>query len=373
MKRVVASKGRAVVVDVPEPTLRPGEVLVAPVYSVIATGTETHIIHSTGEPESARDDHDPGPGYYSPPKLRDGGIQWDGPLPRPRLPSTDSLGYSLAGRVVGVSPEITDLKVGDDVACAGNQCAFHAERVAVPRNLIEQVPEGVALDQAAFATLGTISMHALRRTGCQFGETVVVYGLGLMGLLAAQIARTAGMHVVGIDIADQRVEQARELGVQLALNPGQQDPVAAVLEMTDGFGADAVLLCVVTASSEPLNLSFDMCRQRGCVVGVGGFGMEIDRQRMYTRDVTFYPCLAYGPGRYDAVFEEGNVDYPIGYARWTERRNMRAFLRLLAEGKVDVSSLAPIHMRVDDAPRAYDLLLKPEHPPTVLLTYDTGE
>ena len=371
MKRVVASKGRAVVVDVPESTLRPGEVLVAPVYSVIATGTETHIIRGTGESNSQLDNHDPGPGYYSPPKLRDGGIRWDGPLPRPRLPGTDSLGYSLAGRVVGVSPEITDLKVGDDVACAGNQCSFHAERVAVPRNLVEPVPEGLPLDQAAFATLGTTSMHALRRTGCQFGETVVVYGLGLMGLLAVQIAQTAGMYVVGLDIADQRVEQARDLGAQWALNPERQDPVAAILELTDGFGADAVLLCVVTPSSEPLNLSFDMSRQGGCVVGVGGFGMEIDRQRMYMRDVAFYPCLAYGPGRYDSVYEEGNIDYPIGYARWTERRNMRAFIRLLAEGKIDVSSLAPIRMPIDEAPQAYDLLLKPEHPPTVLLTYDT--
>jgi threonine dehydrogenase-like Zn-dependent dehydrogenase len=373
MKRVVAAQGRAVVVDVPEPTLRPGELLVAPVYSVISKGTEMHIIHSTGEPASPSDEHDPGPGYYPQPKLRDSGVRWDGPSPRPRLPGTDSLGYSLAGQVVAVSPEITDLKVGDHVACGGNQGAFHAQRVAVPRNLIVPVPQGVTLDQAAFVTLGSISMHALRRTGCQVGETVVVYGLGLLGLLAVQIARAAGMYVVGLDIDDQRVELARELGAQLAVNPQGQDPVAAVLEMTDGFGADGVLLCVVTPSGEPLNLSFDMCRQRGCVVGVGVFGMEIDRERMYTRDVTFYPCLAYGPGRYDAVFEEGNVDYPIGYARWTERRNMRSFLRLVAEGKIDVSPLAPIRVPIDDAPRAYDLLAEPEHPPTVLLTYDAAE
>ena len=203
-------------VDVPATTGRPGEVLVAPVHAVIAAGTENHIIHSTGEPQAPRDLHDPGPGTYSPPKLRDSGVRWDGPSPRPRLPGTDSLVYSLAGKIVDVSAEITDLKVGDNVACAGNQCAYHAERMATPRNRIAQVPKGVTLDRAAFVTLGTVSLHALRRSGCQCGETVVVYGLGLMELLAAQIARVAGMYVVGLDISDQRLELTRQFRVFLA-------------------------------------------------------------------------------------------------------------------------------------------------------------
>ena len=141
------------------------------------------------------------------------------------------------------------------------------------------------------------------------------------------------------------------------------------MNATNGFGADAVILSVFTESSEPLNHAFDMCRQRGTVVGIGAFGMNISRERMFSRDVTFHPSLAYGPGRYDHVYEEGSVDFPIGYVRWAENRNMEAFLRLLAEGKVDVDSMAPVHMPIEEAPAAYDLLRSPERPATVLLTY----
>lgn len=369
MKRVFATQGHAVVLDVPEPELRPGEVLVAPAFSAISSGTEMHIIHSTSRPETTGTDTYPGPRALRSPRIRNAGTRWDGPQPRVVEPPLASLGYSLAGTVLAVAPDVVDIEPGDRVACSGNQCAVHAERVAVPRNLVARVPDGVALDEAAFVTLGCIAMHGLRRAGCQFGETVVVFGLGLLGLLAVQIARHAGLYVVGLDIDDRRVDQARALGAHTALNPQRDDPWAAVAALSDGLGADGVFLAVVTPSSEPLNLSFDLCRQRGCVVGVGLFGMDINRDRMYARDVTFYPSLAYGPGRYDPVYEEGNVDYPVGYVRWTENRNQAAFLRLLAEGKVDVTPLAPVRIPHADAPAAYDLLSGPDRPPTVLLTY----
>jgi threonine dehydrogenase-like Zn-dependent dehydrogenase len=165
------------------------------------------------------------------------------------------------------------------------------------------------------------------------------------------------------------VAQANALGAHLAINPTREDAVAAVRRATDGFGADGVFLAVVTASSEPLNQAFDMCRQRGVVAGVGLFGMSITRERMYSRDVIFHPVIAYGPGRYDPVYEEGNVDYPIGYARWTENRNQQLFLRLLVEGKIDVGPLAPIRVPFSDATRAYDILFSPDRPPTVILCY----
>ncbi|MBI3943054.1 MAG: zinc-binding alcohol dehydrogenase [Chloroflexi bacterium] len=372
MKRVVASEGRAVVLDVPEPELRPGEVLVAPAFSAISVGTETHIIHSTAQAETMGQDQYPSLRSPRAPQLRNPGTRWDGPRPRPQIPGTAAIGYSLAGTVLAVSSEVTDMQPGDKVACSGNQCAVHAERVAVPRSLAAHVPAGVPLDEAAFITLGTIGMHGLRRTGCQFGETVVIYGLGLLGLLATQVARQAGIYVIGVDIDDRRVAQALQLGATAAVNPNKQDPVEAVLQRTDGFGADGVVLCVVTPSSEPLNLAFDMSRHRGVVVGVGLFGMCIDRDRMYSKDVTYYPSIAYGPGRYDAVYEEGNVDYPIGYVRWTESRNMKAFLRLLAEKKIDLSFMAPERVPIAEAPRAYEILSRPDRPPTVLLTYDNA-
>jgi threonine dehydrogenase-like Zn-dependent dehydrogenase len=369
MKRVVAKGGRAVVVEVPEPELRPGEVLVAPAFSVISSGTEMHIIESTSRVETTGADTYPRLRQSNPPQLRKHGTRRPGPGPREQLPGTASVGYSLAGTVLAIGADIIDVAPGDMVACSGNQCAVHAERVAIPRNLLAHVPNGLSLDQAAFVTLGSIAMTGLRRTNCQFGETVVVFGLGLLGLLTSQIAKQAGLYVLGLDIDERRVKQALEMGANRALNPNKDDAVAAILQMTDGFGADGVVMCVVSASSEPLNLAFDLCRHRAAVSGVGAFGMDIDRARMYARDVAFYPSIAYGPGRYDPVYEEGNVDYPIGHARWTENRNQQAFLRLLAEGKVSVESLAPVRVPIAEAPRAYDMLHRPDRPPTVMLTY----
>lgn len=370
MKRAFATQGRVVVLDVPEPALRPGEVLVAPAFSAISSGTETHIITSTERPETTGTDTYPGPRAQRRPQLRTTAARWNGPPPRAVAPPLAAIGYSLAGTVLAAGADVLDLRPGDRVACSGNQCAVHAERVAVPRSLVARVPDNVPLDQAAFVTLGSIAMNGLRRTGCQFGETVVIFGLGLLGLLAVQIARQAGLYILGLDIDERRVEQALAFGAHRALNPQREDPRDTIDQMTDGLGADGVFLAVVTPSSEPLNLSFDLCRQRGCVVGVGLFGMEINRDRMYARDVILYPALAYGPGRYDPVYEEGNVDYPVGYARWTENRNQVAFMRLLAEGKIDVAPLAPVRVPFADAPRAYDLLRRPDRPPTVLLTYD---
>jgi threonine dehydrogenase-like Zn-dependent dehydrogenase len=371
MKQVFATGGRVVVVDVPEPAPGPGEVLVETAFSVVSTGTEIHAIQGTARPETTGNETYPPLQPSSRPSLRirSGGTRWTGPSPRPSASDLIRIGYSLAGTVLAVGADVLDVRPGDAVACSGNQCAVHAERVVVPRNLVAKVPPGLSLDRAAFVTLGAIALNALRRSGGHIGEVIGVSGLGPIGLLGVQVARAAGLDVVGLDIANGRVKLARELGATVALNPVETDPFPVAFDLTDGFGLDAVLLCVVTSSSEPLNLAFDMCRQRGCVVGVGLFGMEISRDRMYANDVIFYPAIAYGPGRYDPVYEEGNVDYPIGTARWTENRNQAAFLRLLAAGKVQVDPLAPLRFPLEAAPRAYELLLSPEHPPTAILTY----
>jgi threonine dehydrogenase-like Zn-dependent dehydrogenase len=213
-------------------------------------------------------------------------------------------------------------------------------------------------------------MTGIRRAECAFGETIVVYGLGLLGLLGTQIARSAGLYVLGLDIDDRRVEQARKVGATRAINPSQTDPVATVLEMTDGFGADAVVLYLATKSSDPLNTAFDLCRARARVVGVGAFGMNITRGRMYAREVTLVPSIAYGPGRYDTAYEEGGIDFNAGYTRWTENRQQQLFLRLLADGAVSLDGLAPAHVPIAAAPEGYALLRSPDRPATVLFTYD---
>jgi polar amino acid transport system substrate-binding protein len=234
------------------------------------------------------------------------------------------------------------------------------------------VPANVGLDQASFVTLGAISMEALRRTQTHFGEVVVVYGLGLLGLMVTQMAHYAGVRVIGLDIDPRRLEQAKRMGADLVLDPRSEDPLQAVRGFTNGFGADGVVLGIVDESSEPLNLSFEMTRHRGVVVGLGLFGMDIGRSRMFANDISFVGSRAYGPGRYDPVYEEGSVDFPIGYVRWTENRNQQEFLRELSVGAVTVDELAPIRVPIAEAPRAWELLKTPDRPATVLIDYGRG-
>jgi threonine dehydrogenase-like Zn-dependent dehydrogenase len=373
VKRILARGGDVALVDVPEPQLRDTDVLVETLHSVVSSGTETHIVRSSASPEGYEIDQYPTSKPHGP-QLRNPGVSWRGPMPNRPPTGYMSLGYSLAGRVLATGEDVADLQPGDLVACSGNQCAVHAERVAVPRNLVAPIPAGLDTADAAFVTLGSVAIHSLRRANCQFGETVVVMGLGVLGLIAVQVARAAGMYVVGIDPESDRRALAVRLGAQHTIAPGDEHAaIQLVRSNTGGFGADAVLVMAATPSSAPLNLAFDLTRQRGAVVGVGLFGMTIERGRMFGADIAFYPSVAYGPGRYDPVYEEGGVDYPIGYARWTENRNMQAFLRLVADRQLQVAPLAPMRVPLADAPRAYRMLLdEPQHPPTVIFEYPTS-
>ncbi len=363
MRRIFALKGEAVIQDVASPQLRRGEVLVRTRYSTVSSGTESWILRKSIE-EDARDEEYPGAEPYVYPNIR-GGIR--GSLePRRPEPGLISLGYSLSGEIIEVGEGVTDLAVGDLVACSGSQCSHHAEIVAVPRNLVVKVPPGVSLADASFVTLGAVAEEALRRTHCTFGETVVLYGMGLIGMLAGQIAQAAGLYVIGLELDPRRVALARELGIADVHDPRGIDLIDLVRSRTGGFGADAVVLGVVTESSEPINTALDLCRQRGRVVGLGLYGMDVERQRMWDR--TYVHAIAYGPGRYDPDYEEGGVDYPIGLVRWTENRNQGHFLRLLAEDKVRTAALAT-GFAFEDAPDAYRHLQSPERPPTVQFTY----
>ena len=365
MRRIFALHGQAVIRDVATPTLRFGEVLVRTHYSTVSSGTESWILRKSID-DDAKDEEYPGAQPYVYPNIR-GGIR--GPLePRRPEPGLISLGYSLAGEVIEVGEGITDLAVGDLVACSGSQCSHHAEVVAVPRNLVARIPEGVSVADASFVTLGAVAEEALRQTHCAFGETVVLYGLGLLGMLAGQIAQAAGLYVIGLELDPRRLALARELGIHDVHDPRGVDLVELVRSRTDGFGADAVVLGVVTDSNEPVNTALALCRQRGRVVGLGLFGMDIERQGMWDR--TYVQAIAYGPGRYDPSYEESGVDYPIGLVRWTENRNQGHFLRLLADGKVRTAPLAKGYA-FDDAPDAYRVLQSPERPPTVQFAYPT--
>ena len=371
IKKLFAQGGQAVVAEIPEPVLRPGEVLIAPAFSVVSAGTETSTIKMSADPARIHDHDYPAPdGHRFGPQIRSSSVRWSGPAPRGGPPEYALIGYSLAGRVVATAPDVTDLKPGDRVAASGSQCAHHAELVAVPRNLTTRVPDGAPLDAAAFVTLGTIAMESVRLTRATFGGTIVMYGLGLLGLLGTQIAATAGIYTVGLDLDPRRRDDARRFGAIATPDPADEAGVTQVVQdLTGGFGADGVVLGVVTTSNRPMNHAFELCRQKGVVVGLGAFGTTIDRETMVWNDVTLVMQLAYGPGRYDQVYEEGNVDYPIGYVRWTENRNAQHFLRLVAEGKVEPLAIEPERFRFADATAAYARLLEPDRPPTLLFEY----
>jgi len=284
------------------------------------------------------------------------------------------LGYSSAGIVMAVGKNVADMNVGDRVACAGGGKASHAEVVAVPRNLVAKIPEGVSFKEASFATLGAIAMHGIRRAERQFGETIVILGVGLLGQLAVQIAKAAGYKVIAIDKDPERIELAKKMGADLGLIAGKSDVEKEVLYHTAGIGADAVVTYAATPSSEPANLAMRLARKKGKIVVVGAVGLDLERPVFYEKELDFLMSRSYGPGRYDPIYEEKGIDYPIDYVRWTENRNMQAFLDLLKNGKVNVKPLINAIFPVEKGKEAYELIVKDAKKPLgVLLKYDPSQ
>lgn len=363
MRRIVAERGRPRVIEVDLPVCTPGRLLVKTMVSTISAGTESAIVARSARP-GALDVEYPGEPPYRRPEIR----RWmrSSPEPTPPLPGRFSLGYSLVGRVIEVGSDVPDIEVGDVVACSGSQDAHHAEFVAVTRSLTTPVPTGVDPQAAAFVAPGGVAVEAVRRTDCRFGESVVIFGLGLLGLIAAQVARVAGLTVIGFEPSPERRDVARSLGFEDVVDPGSAEAGELVLDRTDGFGADAAVLALVSESSEPVNQALRLTRRGGRVVGVGVFGMDLERGAVFDR--TYVHAIAFGAGRYDPWYEEGNVDYPIHHVRWTENRTMGYFLRLLADGSISVDGMAET-FALDDAAAAYARLTEPDRPYTVQFAY----
>ncbi|MBU0511738.1 MAG: bi-domain-containing oxidoreductase, partial [Chloroflexi bacterium] len=281
-------------------------------------------------------------------------------------------GYSSAGTVVAVGEGLQDFKVGDRVACAGGGYAVHAEYAIVPKNLLAPLPDHVNFDSAAFATLGAIALHGFRLAQPQLGESVAVIGLGLLGQLMVGIAAAAGCRVLGVDLDPKRVELARRAGVEAVLRPQAEE---AAQSFSRARGVDAVLICADTPSDDPVTLAGAIARDRANVVAVGAVGLHIPRKVYYEKELSFVNSRSYGPGRYDPGYEEGGHDYPIGYVRWTEGRNIEAFVDLLASGRVDVAPLITHRFPIEQAPEAYGLITGKREEPFlgVLLTYPTTD
>ncbi len=370
MKQALLHGKEVVVLEVPPPARGSKQILVANVFSLISTGTESMAITSSKKSLIKKALERPELITRVMQKIREEGVRKTFARVSEKISEYKTLGYSSAGLVTAVGDEVLDINPGDRVACAGVGYANHAEIIAVPRNLVAKIPDNVSFEEAAFSTLGAISMHGIRRTNCQFGETVAIIGLGLLGLIAVQIARSSGLRVISLDIDSERVKLAKSLGTDYAFVI-DKNIVKEVMDITGNVGVDAAIIYASTESSEPVNLAFDLCRHKGRVVGVGAFGMNFDREKMYQKELDFLMSTSYGPGRYDRVYEEESIDYPIGYVRWTENRNIQNFLELLAQRKVSVEPLISQIYPIEKAPEAYASLLTPDKKPlAILFRYD---
>jgi predicted dehydrogenase/threonine dehydrogenase-like Zn-dependent dehydrogenase len=371
MEQVVQSlkTGETYPVEVPAPAVRRRGILVRTRASLVSAGTERMVVDfasknllqkAKARPDLVRQVFD---------KAQTEGILTTIESVRNRIDQPMPLGYSSAGVVIAVGSEATDFQKSDHVACAGGGYAAHAELVSVPRNLAVKIPSAVSFDSASFGTVGAIAMQGVRQADVMLGHNVAVIGLGLLGQLTAQLLQAAGCRVFGIDLNPGRVSLALKLGVSAA-STNDVAPANAQL-FTSGRGFDAVLITADTASNEPVQLAGELARGRAVIVAVGAIGMDIPRKLFYEKELSLRLSRSYGPGRYDTSYEEGGHDYPYEYVRWTEQRNIDAFLQLVAQNKIDVQSLITHRFPIQDAGKAYDLITGKTGEPFlgVVLTY----
>ena len=374
MKQVIQDvrTGETTVVEVPIPKPGPGMALVHTVASLVSVGTERAMVEFAGKSllEKARSRPDLVRQVLD--KARREGLLATIDVVKNRLDQSMPLGYSSAGRVIAVGQGLTGFRVGDRVACAGGGYAVHAEYAVVPQNLLASLPDVVDFESGAFTTLGTIALHGFRLAEPQVGERVAVIGLGVLGLLAVGVARAAGCMVFGVDLDPLRVDMAQRMGAEAVVR-GEAEEAAVGLSRGEGF--DVILICADTSSNDPVELAGAIARDRARVVAIGAVGMSIPRRTYYEKELTFLVSRSYGPGRYDPTYEEGGHDYPLGYVRWTEGRNLTAFVDLLAEGHIDVHPLVTHRFSIEHAPDAYHMITgkSEESFLGVVMTYPEGE
>jgi predicted dehydrogenase/threonine dehydrogenase-like Zn-dependent dehydrogenase len=365
--------GETTVVEVPIPTPQPGTALVRTAASLVSAGTERMLVEfseksllgkARARPDLLRQVLD---------KARREGLLTALEAAFNRLDQPMALGYSSAGTIVALGDGLQGFSVGERVACAGGGYAVHAEYAVIPRNLMAVLPAEVDFEQAAFATLGAIALHGLRLSGAQVGERLAVIGLGLVGLLAVGVASAAGCQVLGIDLDARRVALAKQMGATAAILRSEAEQTA--LSFSRGRGMDAVLICADTPSADPVNLAGAIARDRASIVAVGAVGLELPRKVYYEKELSFINSRSYGPGRYDTQYEQGGHDYPPGYVRWTEGRNLEAVIDLLASRRLNVQPLISHHFPIEQASQAYELITAKRKEPFlgVLLTYPQVE
>ena len=370
MKQVLVRKGQVRVEDVPSPVVKQGTVLISVIFSCISAGTELRDIRSGSQPLWKKALEKPAGARKAIKTALTEGIRRASHQVQTRFSFEKPIGYSLAGSVLEVGEGICDLRPGDAVACAGAQYAHHAEIVCVPRNLTVPIPKNLGFAEASTVALGAIALQGVRRLNPTLGECFVVIGLGNLGQLAVQLLKANGCKVIGTDLDEDRIARACSLGMDMGLYAKSGNHVDQVHRLTGGLGADGVIVAAHSFSNELLSTAFKMSRKKGRVVLVGAVGMNLNRADIYSKELDFFISTSYGPGRYDERYEEHGFDYPASYVRWTENRNMAEYLRLAAEGRINVKKLISATYPLLDAPRAYaDLQKSGKKPLITLLSY----
>lgn len=366
------SDGKTVVEEVPIPTPRSGMALVKTAASLVSAGTERMVVEFAGKSLLGKARSRPDLVKQVLDKARREGLINTVQSAFNRLDQPMALGYSSAGIIIALGSKMEGFKVGQRVACAGGGYAVHAEFASVPRNLLTPLPKNVDFESAAFSTLGAIAMHGFRLAGPQVGDRVAVIGLGLLGLLAAQIASSAGCSVLGIDIDPKRIAFASSIGLQAI---PRTNAVSSSEAFTANRGFDVILICADTSSNDPVELAAVIARDRARVVATGAVGLNIPRKIYYEKELSFINSRSYGPGRYDSSYEEQGRDYPLGYVRWTEGRNIEAVVELMAAGKLKVRPLITHRFQIEEAAQAYQVITGKKKQPFlgVLLTYPNSE
>ncbi|MEI7845249.1 MAG: bi-domain-containing oxidoreductase [Chloroflexota bacterium] len=355
MKQVLQNMrdGKTTVTEVPIPTPQSGQALVQVAASLVSAGTERMLVEfgeksligkARSRPDLVRQVLD---------KIRREGLVSTLEATFNRLDSPMSLGYSSAGTIIALGEGMEGFQVGQRVACAGGGYAVHAEYNLVPRNLLTPLPDAVDFESAAFTTLGAIALHGFRLAEPQVGERVAVIGLGLLGLLTIQIAAAAGCKVFGIDTNPERVQLARQFGIEAVARP---DAPEASQSFTANRGFDSVIICADTHSNDPIELAGAIARDRAKIVATGAVGLSFPRKIYFEKELSFINSRSYGPGRYDPAYEEKGKDYPIGYVRWTEGRNFQTIVELLETGKLQVAPLITQRFPIESAPDAYEII-----------------
>lgn len=345
--------GETALIDVPAPQVSPGSVLIRSVASVVSAGTERMLVDFGRANPLQKARQQPARVKQVLDKARTDGVAATVSAVRNQLAQPLPLGYCNAGVVAAIGTDVDGIKVGDRVVSNG----AHTELAIVPVNLVARIPDDrVTFEQAAFTPLAAIGLHGVRLAAPTLGERFVVVGLGLVGLLALQVLRAHGCEVLGIDVDPARVALARTLGCEAVDVAAGQDPIDAARAFSAGRGADGVLITAATMSDEPMRQAVQMCRKKGRIVLVGVAGLNLSRDLFYEKELSFQVSCSYGPGRYDPDYEQGGIDYPLPYVRWTEGRNFEAALGLMARGALQVTPLITHRFAFTEAPRAYELL-----------------